>query len=143
LVVEGDSLELGKDVFVFEGHDTRVSGDAYYYPALSMPMGGKEEFSCPPEHIEQAKQRLRACSALLVLGFSGFDTHVVKLFTPLSKFRRFSFVNQDRKAAWEAAQRFLGDARAGVLAEDITENVGFGRFVGDEHLERFLSIVPK
>jgi hypothetical protein len=140
LRVEGSSLDLSSEITLFEGHETSVSGDGYYYPSLSMPMGGKEDFSCPRDHLEQAQRRLRDCKAILVIGFSGLDTHVINLLPPVSSFRRIAFVNEHRQSAWEAAQRFLKNDRTSVLPEDICFDVGFGRFVADRHLERFLSV---
>ena len=139
LHVQGDDLELSDEITIFEGYDERVRGESYYYPALSVPTGGKERFSCPPVHIERAVRRLNDCSALLVVGFSGLDSHVLKLLPRLDQFKQIGFVHESHKAAQETVRRFAGDA-ASLLAEDVAINMGFGRFVGQGHLRRFLNV---
>src|SRR5262249_40883775 len=66
---------------------------------LALPAEAKDEFVCPGEHAQAAKDFLDGCSDFLVLGFSGLDAHVLKLLKDVSCVNKFLVVNGDRTEA--------------------------------------------
>lgn len=49
------------------------------YPALAIPMGGKENPVCPPPHIDEAKKFLKHCKKFLFIGYRANDETVLDL----------------------------------------------------------------
>lgn len=60
----------------------RVSEGGLTYPALSAPLGPDDEIRCPAPHVESLRQRLTQQDGLMliVIGYSGIDNEVLKLF---------------------------------------------------------------
>jgi hypothetical protein len=88
----GDDFTVASDVVLRTAHDIRgvrhegagQSGSgALYYPALSAPLGPGDEITCPPSHVEHLRSRLVAQDGLnlLVIGYSGLDSEVLKLLS--------------------------------------------------------------
>jgi hypothetical protein len=125
-----------------ETHRFRNSADGvleFAYPALAVPVEQKDEFVCPPGHAKTAKAFLSDCTDFLVLGFSGLDTHVLRLLKDVPCVNRFTIVNEDHKSAQEAIERIC--AVNPLFSETPGEYPanGFAAFTGQGHLEAFLS----
>lgn len=84
----------------------------FFYPALAVPVGEEDELVCPPAHARFLRDKLTAIDGahLLVIGYSGYDQEVLRVFqdcgTPV---RSLYVVNAGRDAAAEVASR-LGPA---------------------------------
>lgn len=145
LKVTGPNLDLASEIVVLPGYQSahRQRDVAFYYPSIAVPIGGKEEFACPPEHIEAMGQRLRDCSGFLYIGFSCLDSHVIKLFSTVPTFSRFEIVNGTSAFGRDAYARLAAASSAfsGCVPEDVTSEFGFREFVRDGHLRKFLSVI--
>jgi hypothetical protein len=78
------------------------SGHTSRYPALALPEGPEDRLVLPPSHREFVKGMLRANQEidLLVIGYSGLDTEVLRLLRNGGcSVRRMTVVNKDVGAA--------------------------------------------
>ena len=141
--IEGNALDLGPIQYM-KGHTQPARGDArtgvYLYPAISTPTSGKQRFTCPDGHVETLKRRLRDCSSLLVIGFSGLDDHVLSLLAehmPAPKL--LAIVNGGMTPGRETFGRLSRHYRsAHDIPEDVVRDAGFSSFV-QNGLTAFLS----
>jgi len=65
-----------------EGGSSSQTNGSLFYPALSAPLGPGDELVCPDTHVEHLRKRLQARDGLhlLVIGYSGLDEEVLRLF---------------------------------------------------------------
>jgi hypothetical protein len=128
-----------------EGRRFEPAGEGTtYFPALSVPVGAKDEVTCPDEHLDFLRERLRLTEHidLLVIGYSANDQEVLNLFrTHQSKLRSVAVVESDRKR---------GDAVAIKLSDELDlwfEGVqiydrGFDGFAASADLSAYLDDPP-
>lgn len=117
------------------------------YPALSVPIEGKTDFHISEEQLENIRAFLRECSDFLVIGFSGLDEHVVKLFRDVAQVKKLEIVNGDRAKGVETLEEFAGASEAfkRCVPKDsfprtwLPLDGGFARFVDTGELDSFLS----
>jgi hypothetical protein len=146
LSVSGPNLELDTDILLLTGHHgtARNPGpDKYYYPALAAPVGTKDGFVCDPGQLDLLRRRIRTCSGLLVVGFSGLDRHVLELFEDAKQVRRFGFVTERLEAGKQVFDRFAVHMPAlnAYTPEDLIYRDGFARFVRSGDLNGFLAVL--
>lgn len=112
----------------------RREGHSLYYPALSVPLGPDDEFSCPDSHLDFFKGKLEDEDGLhlLFLGYSGYDVSVMSMLRE-SRVRSVTVVNPD-EAAGDRILEELGDHS--IPTELLSE--GFTAFVNNGHLEQVL-----
>lgn len=53
----------------------------FFYPALSVPIEGKYEYVCPPEHTAELGEFLSTCTTVLAIGTSAHDEDLLDLLT--------------------------------------------------------------
>ena len=103
------------------------------FPALTVPVGSEDEIVCPEEHELAMGQRLSEAKRvdLLVIGYSGLDTAVIrKLWPARGKVGSLSVVNAGEREAIDVAMRLCPDL--GLSVNDPTVRVaaeGFGGWV--------------
>jgi hypothetical protein len=102
-------------------------------------MSGKSACSCPDEHLETLKRRLRECSNVLVIGFSGLDEHVLQIFDQQGlRPRHWAIVNGNSNRGYETFHRFeQHTAFKGFVAGDVVPTMGYGAFIKNE-LDSFI-----
>ena len=73
--------QFSTTVNVLLGHTDahRFLNGKFHYPALAVPIEGKQEFVCPKNHLAQADKFLRECTDFLIIGFGALDQHVLGL----------------------------------------------------------------
>jgi hypothetical protein len=98
--------------------DIRFDADAnrMLYPALSVPLGPEDALSCPPEHVEFLERHLASLDELhlLVIGYSGLDTEVLRVLREANRPIGSLMVVQASEAAWEKTREAvvtLGEPR--------------------------------
>lgn len=52
-------------------------------PALAVPMAGKTEFECPPEHVDALEAGLEQVTHVLIIGWRAAEAHAVKMLEGL------------------------------------------------------------
>jgi hypothetical protein len=119
-----------------------AEGSEWLYPALSVPVGTRDEFSCPDSHIDHLRKLMAAQEHLdvLMLGYSALDAEVLTLFKDSGKrLRSLYAVNRDEATAVEAYHRVVaelghpfesrrvGDTWGGPFSDFVTSN-GFDRY---------------
>jgi hypothetical protein len=126
-----DDVRLQKD------HHGAV--EQVYYPAMSVPVGTRDAFSCPPGHVDHVRRRLAEQDALdvLMLGYSALDEEVLTLFQESGRpLRSLCAVNANRDTAQLPFERV-----AGLFGEPVHGEVyerAFSDFVGTEDFDRYL-----
>lgn len=92
------------------------------YPALALPDGPKDQLVWPTEQRQRLEAFLRAPEVqLLVLGYSGLDTEVLRLIADgRSKIRRMTVVNVDGRGALDAYERIRA-AGINPIWEDVRD----------------------
>ena len=135
-----DKLDLDNEITILGDHQerSRKRDDNFFYPALAVPLKGKNEFVCPAEQVHWAKSFIETCTDFLIIGFSGLDQHVINLFQGVQEVRKFRFVNGNEKAGRDASGIFFlvnnkFHSQSGVYLG------GFGKFVASGELRTFLS----
>jgi hypothetical protein len=114
------------------------------YPALAVPLGAEDELVCPPSHLSFLRKRLQAQDGLnlLVIGYSGLDTEVLKLLRESENtIRRLLVVDPSEKHAMQAAEN-IGRAfgRSGFQADWPCVQT-FSHFAQERGLQEFIETV--
>ena len=113
----------------------------HLYPALSVPVGTRDEFSCPANHVEYLRDLIAQQKRLdvLMLGYSALDEEVLTLFRESSQpLRSLCVVNAneaDAGAAWRRVANVVPVAHG--PASRIYEQ-SFADFVGTDDFASYL-----
>lgn len=86
---------VAEEINITPDYSQHTYGNHFYYPRISSPIEGKNDFACPIEHLQFAKSFINNCSDFLFIGFSGSDEHVLKLFANAINIRKIKIVNND------------------------------------------------
>lgn len=104
--------------------ERRIGADnVLYYPALSAPLGERDEIVCPQQHLEHLRTRLGHWETLdvLVIGYSGLDQEVLGLLRePGRPIRSLTVVNGSEGAGVDAAMKI----QAAVSVEERFDGTG-------------------
>ncbi|MBI2767146.1 MAG: SIR2 family protein [Chloroflexi bacterium] len=122
--------------FVATLRDERV---AAMYPLITAPLIEKTalSFRCPPPHVDRARQALEQCDKVLIIGCSGWDSHVLELMnTTLTGRPLVSFVGAGTLTG-DAWNRFIDSVPALALNASIFDQ-GFKAYVSSSHFRAFL-----
>jgi hypothetical protein len=143
LELQGDALELGAIEVLRGGRNkSQWTRERAHYPALSVPVADKSTFACPEDHLTFLRQRLAACSTVLIAGFSALDLHVLELLQAAKNIRRLLIVNGSRQNGEPTFDRLVSGSwpymrRANV--EEIVIDMGFSSFLDRYDLRTFLN----
>lgn len=150
LVTTPDELELDDEIIFLGGpskplHEIRYpGGTAAFYPALSAPLGSEDELSCPPNHVEALCATLAEMGDLnvLVIGYSGLDQEVIRLFRESARsIKNILVANGSAESSAQAATKLMnawGDDQAVGLEDPSAFNGGFHALVSEGRLGEFL-----
>ncbi len=135
-------LKLAREITYFRGGGVgqrRGSGGKRFYPALSTPLGSDDEFNIPPEHLDFLQRKLDETAHLhfLVIGYSGIDNSVARLFLETNK----------RAASLGVVTLGNADDPVHRIAESLSFDPelvqvyrdGFSAFAAGETLQRYLA----
>ncbi|MGA2470272.1 MAG: hypothetical protein ABSG64_06245 [Solirubrobacteraceae bacterium] len=117
-------------------------GPSVRYPALALPDGPKDELILPPAHREHLQAVLHNAHEiyLLVLGYSGLDSEILKLIADIKPtVRRATVVNSGPDAALEVFERVTAagidaiypDVFDGKYADWIDQDRGLVRWASE------------
>lgn len=144
-------LDNKENITILASHQKRKDDNFLYFPAISVPIEGKTEFAIADKYINVAKGFIEKCSNLLVLGFSGNDTHVLeKLFKKTPNINLVKFVNGKHESGVKTLEKLSKYSNS--FAEIFTDQKidgnfscsytgGFTKFDNDGDLDSFLEAV--
>jgi hypothetical protein len=136
-----DEIELRQGPLTNQRWDTSEK-PAIYYPALAVPLGSADEIVCPSHHVDVAKQSLDRMDGinLLVIGYSGADEEVLRLFSESgNSIRRMLVANGDEAMARTAAEQIAKALGANDLPDAWVSSRGFTTLVQSGELQRWMS----
>lgn len=141
----GEQLELDDEIVLRdvgrEVRNTRWDGNEAFYPAISVPLGSEDEFSCRDDHVEFLRARLKAFDGLhvLVIGYSGVDSSLRSIFEESgNSLRTLTVVSDSRLAGDLTAERVLSAFGAGHTDHAVFEG-GFGGFADGEEFSQYFA----
>jgi hypothetical protein len=142
-----DDLVLDPNIIIHipESRLTSIRHDqdgAYYYPALSVPLGSADEVACPDEHLAHLRDRLKDFQPLniLVIGYSGLDEEVRRHLSGISQPTiDLRIVNGNADAGEAAYRRLEADINPRGLLTDPVFSGGFTEFVLSGELADFIA----
>lgn len=138
-----EELELSQEIIMLSSHQDRIVRGNFYYPALAVPVEGKSDFVCPPEHVHHMQDFLGKCSSFLIIGFSALDDDLLNQLQLIKRVENLMIVNGSKKFAEEALQR-LSIFHKGFWPENLTKREqaiyggGFSLFADSSHFANFL-----
>jgi hypothetical protein len=148
----GELIDLSKGIVLRQHADLRgkrldESGVSAYYPALSAPLGEKDELVCPPNHLAHLTERLGDWDSpdVLVVGYSGLDEEVLNMLRePARPIRSLVVVNGTEGAGAAAARQIK--AAVSVLSPPEGDGVtcvdsGFDKFVRSGNLDSYIETI--
>lgn len=115
-----------------------------YYPTLAIPLGTDKEFACHPSHVLRAQAHIRDCTDFLIIGFSGLDPGVVRLFHNVQQVRKVEVVVGGEESAKDVLGRFTAMNISFRVAIDKPRTskplkMKFSEFVTSGEMENFLT----
>jgi hypothetical protein len=119
------------------------TGSQYFYPAMSVPVGTRDEFSCPDAHIGYLRNAMAAQDGLdvLMLGYSALDEEVLTLFKDSEKtLKSLVAVNADRASAKVAHGRVVNVLGNPSGISQVYDK-SFADFVGTDDLDSYLRLI--
>lgn len=107
-----------------------------FHPALALPLMGKENFVCPPDHVEFLKRKLKEIDRIVIIGWKVGDPFVRNLITEELKTRRIPIA-------------YIGSNNAKSIVDELEKefrenmkhinNGGFSDFISSDGGENFFS----
>jgi len=121
------------------GHQHKFIGNSPTYPAITIPVDGKYETSCPPEILEKAKSFLKECENFLIIGTSGSDRDLLDLLKENAKGGNTLIVGREEENTKRTNANFLNAVpQLGGVANRYFHKRGFSEFVDSGELNDFL-----
>jgi hypothetical protein len=115
-----------------------------YYPALSAPLGAKDEIVCPGGHVERVHDHMRYAYKglnILVIGYSGLDREVLNLLGSSGRpVKSLKVVNRDFDESMETVQTLSGSLRFSPT-EEMVWGSGFNAFAQSGAMAEFLGSI--
>lgn len=118
-----------------------------HFPAIAIPVDRKNEFECPPEHLDALEEALALASRVIVVGWRATEAHFLALYTTRKDEPRPLLVVAEDRAAADATWISLRDAGVNRIGTSGTYNgpwlgrsgmYGLVHGADDDVLERFL-----
>ena len=63
---------------VVDGYPMLVNAGRLIFPALAIPVEGKDEFSCPKRHVERLRNLLAGASRIMTIGWRATEAHFLE-----------------------------------------------------------------
>lgn len=105
-----------------------------YYPAIAIPLPGKNKFICPPKHINELERALSEIDKILIIGWRANDQQMVDLIKQKVKQPVGLTVISGSKEGIEHVCGKFSDA--GNISR-AAERVGFSDFMGSAECKTF------
>jgi hypothetical protein len=123
--------------------NTELLNNAVYYPAIAIPLGPGDTVVCPTDHVRAALEALTQEDGLniLVIGYSGVDDEVLRLFSESGNTVRRLLVANGEGMGQRAAERIGMALGAKEIDSDWVTDHGFTSLVRSDALARWLDDV--
>jgi hypothetical protein len=125
-------------------YSTFINKPHLVYPSLSVPVGEYGEFSCPPEHLDWLRDRLRALGQanLMMIGYSGADEEVMSLLGEYCEgLQSLCVVDPSEATAMRMMEHLTEGLFNMVPSRDYVETLTFQSFV-QTRLSGYLGALP-
>jgi len=139
-LIEQGRQQRSSDLFTMDS-SSKDSGQGFaYLPAIAIPLVTKDEFECPPDHLQKLEATLPKVKKVLFIGWQGKDDKFLDLlsrFTP--SLRQCMFVSGSEAEAKKVAGTVI--AKFGDRAKDISSvpaTGGFSDFIQKGLVDRFI-----
>lgn len=134
--------QLSDDYVLLDGHqeEARFQDGFFHFPAISVPILGKNDFQCPEQHYKRVVTYLPKCNDFLFIGFSGNDEHILNLFKVVQNVNKLKIVTRRKDSAKELNRILFKNNPAFHLGERAPAEGGFSHFINDGGLEEYLKI---
>jgi hypothetical protein len=133
------SLRYEDDQFVVLDKPQLAINDWLYFPAISIPVQTKSDFSCPQEWLPHLDNLLEGVTDLLVIGWRGGEEHFLKRAVPILNRNpdlHLSIVSHSETSINETNARLQN---AGLKAARLwTYPGGFTKFICSDDVKVFL-----
>lgn len=122
------------------GHQHKFIGNDPTYPAITIPVDGKYEISCPPEILEKARSFLKECENYLIIGTSGNDKDLLDLLKENAKGGNTLIIGREEESTKRTNANFLNAVpQLGGVVNRYFHQRGLSEFVDSGELDGFLS----
>ena len=106
------------------------------FPALAIPVETKQDYECPPEHLEALRTCIPEVTKILVIGWRATESNFLRLLSDnLRKEVHVMTVAGDQNRAVESNRRLQ---EAGIKGKFFTRDAGFSDFVVHREADGFL-----
>ena len=116
LINAASGLQFGGNYWVVTEHPMyhNHSGGALLFPALSIPVVNKDEFSCPESHVQHLLEKLPKVNKILTIGWRATEANFLTMLrTELSvKHPGLMIVSGDDAGATETYNNLTGNSEA-------------------------------
>jgi len=105
----------------FELHSALAGGwdaESVAAPALAVPMTGKTDFECPPDHVETLIRSIPEVKRVLICGWRASEEHMLEVLSGLYPGYFLGVVAQGQNDVEEVHERLDADGRKGVSKLD-------------------------
>jgi len=134
-------LSWDKEIRMLSGHqqhDRYIDKD-YYYPALAVPIEGKDNFVCPGPHVEKAGNFLEKCTDFLIIGFAALDQPVLELLGNVAEVRKLTIIDKNNVEGKKVLDKIIrANSRFSGYPADVLHSATFSDFMEHLHLRKFL-----
>ncbi len=116
------------------------SRDFFKFPALAIPLNGKDKFLCPPGHISSLTEELNRVDRILIIGWKAGDPWLLNLLKEHNacEGKRILVVSGSSSGAQEVAKVIKN--KLNIEQKQIECYVGgFTQFMGDDDCVNFFS----
>lgn len=131
--------DLEEDIQIDDSYKSPPNHTNDMYPAMTVPVDNKYEFSCPNTHVERLKTFLKDCKHFLIIGVSGKDRDLLDLLRQnIAEAASVTLVGG--KHIEETQERFkdaIPQFNTGLTGWRKYDN-GFSNFIIADGVDRFL-----
>lgn len=115
-----------------------VASNILMFPALAIPLPGKQKFVCPVAHIDSLRNELKSCDRILIIGWRAGDPGILDLLKTELPNHNLPILIVSK--TWNEAIE-IGKNIEKVIPNLLFEYAGggFSSFVGASQIDNFLS----
>lgn len=125
---------LQKDSLNGERRDGKL---VLYYPAIAIPLQGKDQFVCPADHVRALQQGIETTDRILIIGWRGNDDLLINAIKQRKNTKHLKILIVSSKP--NTAREIIGQNLQNIPNAEVvaSECFGFGAFVSSPELTSF------
>ena len=129
--------DLEQEIEIDDSYDKRPRFARKMYPAMTVPVDNKYEFTCPPPHVEKLKSFLKDCRNFLIIGVSGKDKDLIDLLQSNIPESSLLYLVGGKKVA-ESERRFKDNILQFQKVKWDMYDDGFSNFIIGGGIDQFI-----